>query len=283
MKNKYTPISDSDDSSKTLNDEKSDTHSADGTPPPYSASNKFIDLEMADGSAQNSAQDTVNNTRSSSMDKWQIIMYLLFFTSFVYIIFYAILLVLFFTSKVSVNAQALWGLSAGCAASFALFLFAITQMPKEWFTQAKKGLTQAGRLTKNVLSAMCISVLCVCFLDVLGFTVYYAAKKFTGFEKINNNFFYAVCFVNFVLFLYLTMNANARERLRLVVVDIGNGIGNGINGLGNGINGLGNGINGLGHGLGNAVDHMFGTNRGDEAPRNEEIELQPLAEQRAEV
>ncbi|WBW70802.1 wtf meiotic driver [Schizosaccharomyces osmophilus] len=267
MKNKYTPISDSDDSSKTLNDEKADSRSSpsDGTPPPYSASNKFIDLEMADGSAQNSAQDTVNNTRSSSMDKWQIIMYLLFFTSFVYIIFYAILLVLFFTSKVFVNAQTLWGLSAGCAASFALLLFAMTQMPKEWFTQA-------GRITKNVLSVMCISAICVCFLDVPGFAVYYAAKKFTGFEKINNNFFYVVCFVNFVLFLYSTMNANARERLRLVVVDIGNGIGNGINGLGNG-------INGLGHGLGNAVDHMFG----NEAPRNEEIELQPLAEQRAEV
>ncbi|WBW71342.1 wtf meiotic driver [Schizosaccharomyces osmophilus] len=266
MKNKYSPISDSDDSSKTLNDEKADSQSfpSDGTPPPYSASNKFIDLEMADGSAQNSA----NNSGWDVVLCQKVLAGILLPITIGYIVAYAILLVLFFGFKASVNAKTLWGLFGGFVAAFVLFLLAIFQMPKEWFQQAKQGLTQAGRATKNVLSAMCISVLCVCFLDVLGFTAYYAAKKFTGFEKINNNFFYAVCFVNFVLFLYLTMNANARERLRLVVVDMGNGI-----------KGLGNGINGLG----NAVDHMFGTNRGEQVSQNEGIELQPLAAQSAEV
>ncbi|WBW74977.1 wtf meiotic driver [Schizosaccharomyces osmophilus] len=283
MKNKYTPISDSDDSSNTLNDEKADTHSSDGTPPPYSASNKFIDLEIADGSAQNSAQDTVNNTRSSSMDKWQIIMYLLFFTSFVYIIFYAILLVLFFTSKVFVNAQTLWGLSAGCAASFALFLFAITQMPKEWFPQAKQGLTQAGRATKQFWCNMCIATLFLLPLDVSLFIVYYKTKRLIGFETVDFYCYVFIIFLDIALLPLCTTNADAREQLGLIVVDLKNGIGSGINGLGSGINGLGNGINGLGNGIGNAVDHMFGTNRRDEAPPNEEIELQPLAEQSAEV
>ncbi|WBW70850.1 wtf meiotic driver [Schizosaccharomyces osmophilus] len=263
MKNKYTPISDSDDSSKTLNDEKVVSQSSpfDGTPPPYTASNKFIDLEMADGSAQNSA----NNSGWDVVLCQKVLAGILLPITIGYIVAYAILLVLFFGFKASVNAKTLWGLFGGFVAAFVLFLLAMTQMPKEWFKQAKKGLTQAGRLTKNVLSAMCISVLCVCFLDVLGFTAYYAAKKFTGFEKINNNFFYAVCFVNFVLFLYLTMNANARERLRLVVVDMGNG------------------INVLGNGIGNVLDHMFGTNRGEQVSQNEGIELQPLAAQSAEV
>ncbi|WBW71965.1 wtf meiotic driver [Schizosaccharomyces osmophilus] len=286
MKNKYTPISDSDDSSKTLNDEKADSRSSpsDGTPPPYTASTKFIDLEMADGSAQNSAQESVNNSGSGWTNTWQIIMHLLLFTSFAYMIFYAIFLVVFFYFKLSLNALDLWGLSAGCVASFALFLFAIFQMPKEWFTQAgrstKKVLKKSGRATKNVLSALCISALYVCFLDVLGFTVYYAAKKLTGFEKINNNIFYFVCFVNVVLFFLLTMNANARELLRLVIIDLKNGIGSGVNGIGNGI---GVGVNGIGNGIGNTVDRILDTNRGEQVPQNEGIELQPLAEQSAEV
>ncbi|WBW73035.1 wtf meiotic driver [Schizosaccharomyces osmophilus] len=282
MKNKYSPISDSDDSSKTLNDEKADSRSSpsDGTPPPYSVSKKNVDLEMADGSAQNSAQDTVNNIRSDPLTNkewWK--NFFVGIMTIIAILYNTVFLAIVFGYKVSPYTNVFYGLAGGSIGSIFIFLFTILVTYPEWYRQT-------GRLTKNVLSAMCISVLCVCFLDVLGFTAYYAAKKFTGFEKINNNFFYAVCFVNFVLFLYLTMNANARERLRLVVVDMGNGmsgLGNGINGLGNGINGLGNGINGLGHGLGNAVVHMFGTNRGDEAPRNEEIELQPLAEQRAEV
>ncbi|EPX74081.1 uncharacterized protein SOCG_03295 [Schizosaccharomyces octosporus yFS286] len=73
MKNNYAPVSDSDDSFKVLNDEKSDARSLDGTgtPPPYSAPNKFIDLEMADGSTQHSAQESTNNAGSdSTYSKW---------------------------------------------------------------------------------------------------------------------------------------------------------------------------------------------------------------------
>ncbi|WBW73815.1 wtf meiotic driver [Schizosaccharomyces osmophilus] len=260
MKNKYTPISGSDDSSKTLNDEKADSRSSpsDGTPPPYTASTKFIDLEMADGSAQNSA----NNSGWDVVLCQKVLAGILLPITIGYIVAYAILLVLFFGFKASVNAKTLWGLFGGFVAAFVLFLLAIFQMPKEWFTQA-------GRATKNVLSAMCISALYMCFLDVLGFTVYYAAKKFTGFEKINNNFIYFVCFVNVDLFLLLTMNANAREILRLVIIDLKNGIGSCVNGIGNGI--------------GNAVDRILDTNRGEQVSQNEEIELQPLAEQSAEV
>ncbi|EPX72007.1 uncharacterized protein SOCG_06181 [Schizosaccharomyces octosporus yFS286] len=79
MKNKYSPVSDSDESFNTLIDEKSDIHSSEGTPPPYSAPNKFIDLEMADGSAQHSAQESTNNAGSdSTYSKWIIIIYLFF-------------------------------------------------------------------------------------------------------------------------------------------------------------------------------------------------------------
>ncbi|EPX75394.1 uncharacterized protein SOCG_04636 [Schizosaccharomyces octosporus yFS286] len=165
MKNKYTPVSDSDESFKTLIDEKADIHSSDGTPPPYSASNKFIDLEMADGSAQNSAQESVDNTRSDP----------------------------------SANKESI-----------------LVTYP-EWYRQA--GFN------------MCVSALYVCFLNVPGFAMYYTAKKIIQFEKINNLFLYVVCFVDFVLFLFISMNPIARERLRLLVIDIGNGA----NAIGNGI------------------------------------------------
>ncbi|WBW75058.1 wtf meiotic driver [Schizosaccharomyces osmophilus] len=59
MKNSYTPVSSSEASLKTLNDEKSGSQSpTDGTHPPYSDSYKSINLEMADGSAQESANNT---------------------------------------------------------------------------------------------------------------------------------------------------------------------------------------------------------------------------------
>ncbi|WBW73684.1 wtf meiotic driver [Schizosaccharomyces osmophilus] len=248
MKNKYTPISDSDDSSKTLNDEKVDSQSfpSDGTPPPYSASTKFIDLEMAPETEESSKKKRYLTPRELA------IVFAIFIVYNVCLIIARVILLVY---EIPFNQLAVWVLFGVWCALFLSLTIVITQMPKEWFTQA-------GRATKNVLSAMCISVLCVCFLDVLGFTAYYAAKKFTGFEKINNNFFYFVCFVNVVLFLLLTMNANARELLRLVLVDLRNGIGNGI---------------------GNAVDRILDTNRGEQVPQNEEIELQPLAEQSAEV
>ncbi|EPX73562.1 uncharacterized protein SOCG_02783 [Schizosaccharomyces octosporus yFS286] len=233
MKNKYSPVPDSDESFNTLIDEKSDIHSSEGTPPPYSAPNKFIDLEMADGSAQHSAQESTNNIGSdSTYSKW-----------------------------VPLRAETLWGLSAACGASVVVFLYSMSQIPKEWFKQ-----------TGRVLSNMCAAALYVCFLNVPGFAMYYTAKKIMQFEKINNLFLYAVCFIDFVLFVFISMNPIARERFRLLVINIGNGIGNGVNGIGNGIIGIGNGI-------GNSVNLAFGPNQGDEVSQNEEIELQHLAEQ----
>ncbi|EPX75236.1 uncharacterized protein SOCG_04480 [Schizosaccharomyces octosporus yFS286] len=255
MKNKYSPVSDSDESFKTLIDEKSDIHSSEGTPPPYSATNKFIDLEMADGSAQHSAQESTNNTGSdSTYSKWIIIIYLFFFASLVYIGAYGILLVMFFYFKVPVRAQDLWGLFGGFIGAISLFLCLAHMLYPGWYKQA-------GRATKNVLSAMCVAVIYTALLNGVGFVVYYNVKKIIGFEKMNDIAFYGVCFVNVALFVFISINPIARERLRLLVIDIGNGA----------------------NGIGNSVNRVFGTNRGDEVSQNEEIELQPLAEQRAEV
>ncbi|EPX73465.1 uncharacterized protein SOCG_02689 [Schizosaccharomyces octosporus yFS286] len=248
MKNKYTPVSDSDDSFKVLNDEKSDARSLDGTgtPPPYSAPNKFIDLEMADGSTQHSAQESTNNIGSdSTYSKWVSANIFFFCVSWVHWgLWYSSRNVLYF--KVPVRTQDFWGLFGGFIGAISLFLYSMSQFPKEWFKQ-----------TGKVLSNMCAAALYVCFLNVPGFSMYYTAKKIMQFEKINNRFFYVVCFVDFVLFVFISMNPIARERLRLLVIDIGNGA----------------------NGIGNSVNRVFG----DEAPQNEEIELQPLAEQSGEV
>ncbi|WBW74990.1 wtf meiotic driver [Schizosaccharomyces osmophilus] len=244
MKNKYSPISDSDDSSKTLNDEKADSRSSpsDGTPPPYTASSKFIDLEMADGSAQNSAQDTVNNTRSSSMDKWQIIMYLLFSTSFAYIAAYAVLPVLFFGLKVSVNAQAFWWLFGSFFVVLGLFLFATHMLYLGLFTQA-------GRATKKYIKkgggapAVCKDLITLIIFNGVGG----GALKLSGsFEFIHSAAVLMVLAVlNICLFVLLIRNPDVIED----------------------------------------IQDMTRVNRisRNGPPRNEEIELQPLAEQRADV
>ncbi|EPX70446.1 uncharacterized protein SOCG_04760 [Schizosaccharomyces octosporus yFS286] len=267
MKNKYTPVSDSEESLKTLTDEKADTHSADGTPPPYSASNKFIDLEMADGSAQNSAQESANNTMSgpSEKNKFQCHFWRGIATTQL-LLYHFVFLIIVFGYKVPLNTGAIYGLAGGSIGSIIIFVIVTLITYPGWFTQA-------GIAIKNVLSAMCISALYVCFLNVPGFAMYYTAKKIMQFEKINNRFFYVVCFVDFVLFLFISMNPIARERLRLLVINIGNDIGNGANAIGNGI----------GNGIRNVMNLAFGTNQGDEVPQNEEIELQPLAEQSGEV
>ncbi|EPX74598.1 uncharacterized protein SOCG_02081 [Schizosaccharomyces octosporus yFS286] len=229
MKNKYSPVSDSDESFKTLIDEKSDIHSSEVTPPPYSAPNKFIDLEMADGSAQHSAQESTNNAGSdSTYSKWIIIIYLFF-----------------------------------------LRLLAMSLIPKEW-------LKQTGTVLSNMCANMCVAVICTASLNAPCYSVYYFVKQVIGFEKMDKGFFYFVCIVNVALFVLFWMNPIARERFRLLVINIGNGIGNGVNGIGNGVNGTGNGIR-------NAANLAFGTNQGDEASQNEEIELQPFAGQSAEV
>ncbi|EPX73392.1 uncharacterized protein SOCG_01141 [Schizosaccharomyces octosporus yFS286] len=266
MKNKYTPVSDSEESSKTLTDEKADTRSSEGTPPPYSASNKFIDLEMADGHVQNSAQESVDNTRSdpsANKECWKT--FAAGIMTIITILYNLVFLAIIFGYKVSPYSRAFYGLAGVSIGSIFIFLLTILVTYPEWYRQA--GFN------------MCVSALYVCFLNVPGFAMYYTAKKIIQFEKINNLFLYVVCFVDFVLFLFISMNPIARERLRLLVIDIGNGA----NAIGNGAIGIGNGANAIGNGIGNAVNHVFGRNQGDEVPQNEEIELQPLAEQSGEV
>ncbi|EPX73742.1 uncharacterized protein SOCG_02960 [Schizosaccharomyces octosporus yFS286] len=232
MKNNYAPVSDSDDSFKVLNDEKSDARSLDGTgtPPPYSTPNKFIDLEMADGSAQHSAQESTNNAGSDSRySKW-------------------IRIAIFF---------------------FLHLLFAHMLYPG-WYKQV-------GR----VLSNMCAAVLCTASLNVPCYSVYYFVKKVIGFEKMDKGFFYFVCIVNVAVFV-LFWSTDTRQ-LRIFIADLGNGMGNMVNAIGNGAVVIGNGADVIGNGIRNAANYFRPTDPENEAPRNEEIELQPLAEQSAEV
>ncbi|EPX73109.1 uncharacterized protein SOCG_00865 [Schizosaccharomyces octosporus yFS286] len=257
MKNKYSPVSDSDESFKTLNDEKSDARSLDGTgtPPPYSAPNKFIDLEMADGSTQHSAQESTNITGSNSTySKWVSANIFFFFASLVYVVTYSIFLVVFFYFKIPVRTETFWGLSVTCPASIVVFLYSISQIPKEWFKQI-------GR----VLSNMCAAVLCTASLNVPCYSVYYFVKKVIGFEKMDKGFFYFVCIVNVAVFVLFWSTTDTRQ-LRIFIADLGNGMGNG-----------------MGNGIRNAANYVRPTDPENEAPRNEEIELQPFAGQSAEV
>ncbi|EPX73461.1 uncharacterized protein SOCG_02685 [Schizosaccharomyces octosporus yFS286] len=258
MKNKYTPVSDSEESLKTLTDEKSDTHSADGTPPPYSASNKFIDLEMADGSAQNSAQESVDNTRSDPLtnEKWW--KNFSIGTATIILFYNVVCLAIIFGYKVSPYSIAFYGLAGVSIGSIFIFLLTILVTYPEWFTQAGCN--------------MCVAVIYTGLLNVVGFVFYRNVKKIIGFEKMNDIAFYGVCFVNVAVFVLFWMNPTARERFRLLVIYIGNGA-----------NAIGNGANAIGNGIRNAVNLAFGTNRGDEVSQNEEIELQHLAEQSGEV
>ncbi|EPX72319.1 uncharacterized protein SOCG_00084 [Schizosaccharomyces octosporus yFS286] len=253
MKNKYSPLSDSDESFKTLIDEKSDIHSSEGTPPPYSAPNKFIDLEMADGSTQHSAQESTNNAGSdSTYSMWVSANIFLFFASLVYVVTSSIFLVVFFYFKIPVRTETFWGLSVTCPVSIVVFLYSISQIPKEWFKQ-----------TGRVLSNMCVAVICTASLNGVGFVVYYNVKKIIGFEKMNDIAFYGICIVNVALFV-LFWSTDTRQ-LRIFIADLGNGMGS------------------IGYGIRNAANYVRPTDPENEAPRNEEIELQPLAEQSAEV
>ncbi|EPY53049.1 hypothetical protein SPOG_03603 [Schizosaccharomyces cryophilus OY26] len=225
MKNKYTPVSDSDDSSKTLNDEKAESRPlSDGTPPPYSASKKYIDLEIALETEEISKKKRYLTPRELAV---------VFTVFIVYNVCLFIARAVLLVYEIHINQIATWVLLFVWCVLFLSLAIVITQMPKEWFTQA-------GRSTKKVFSAMCVAALYVCSLDVPGFAMYYNIKKLIGFEKINNPLFYAVCFVNFALFLYLTMNPNARELLGSIIIDLKND---------------------FGHGLGNAVDRLLGANR----------------------
>ncbi|EPX73560.1 uncharacterized protein SOCG_02781 [Schizosaccharomyces octosporus yFS286] len=214
---------------------------------------------MADGSAQNFAQESANNTRSDPSEKNKFQCHFWRGIATIQLILYNfVFLVLVFGYKIPLNSGVFYGLAGGSIGSIIIFVIVTLITYPGWFTQAGCN--------------MCVSALYVCFLNVPGFAMYYTAKKIMQFEKINNRFFYVVCFVDFVLFVFISMNPIARERLRLLVIDIGNGA-----------NAIGNGIIGIGNGIGNSVNLAFGPNQGDEVSQNEEIELQHLAEQSGEV
>ncbi|EPX72532.1 uncharacterized protein SOCG_00295 [Schizosaccharomyces octosporus yFS286] len=254
MKNKYSPVSDSDESFKTLIDEKSDIHSSEGTPPPYSAPNKFIDLEMADGSAQHSAQESTNNAGSdSTYSMWVSANIFLFFASLVYVI--------------PVRTETFWGLSVTCPVSIVVFLYSISQIPKEWFKQTGRVLSYLFTQICSVLSNMCVAVICTASLNAPCYSVYYFVKKVIGFEKMDKGFFYFVCIVNVAVFV-LFWSTDTRQ-LRIFIAASGNFMGNMVNDLENGIR--------------NAANYVRPTDPENEAPQNEEIELQPFAGQSAEV
>ncbi|EPX71221.1 uncharacterized protein SOCG_01439 [Schizosaccharomyces octosporus yFS286] len=159
MKNKYTPVSDSDESFKTLIDEKTDIHSSDGTPPPYSASNKFIDLEMADGSAQNSAQESVDNTRSDPLtnEKWWENFSI--GTATIILFYNVVCLVIIFGYKVSPYSIAFYWLAAISIGSIFIFLLTILVTYPGWYREAgratKKVLKKSGRAIKKFTPAVC--------------------------------------------------------------------------------------------------------------------------------
>ncbi|EPX75232.1 uncharacterized protein SOCG_04476 [Schizosaccharomyces octosporus yFS286] len=145
MKNKYTPVSDSDDSFKVLNDEKANSQSSPSDGTPYSASNKLIDLEMADGSAQNSAELPENNIRSdpSPNKQWwktPVMGTVTIITTIYNLVFLAIV----FGYKVSPYSKAFYGLAGGSIGSISTFLLAILYIYPEWYRQAGRAVMQLG-------------------------------------------------------------------------------------------------------------------------------------------
>ncbi|WBW73517.1 wtf meiotic driver [Schizosaccharomyces osmophilus] len=249
MKNKYSPISDSDDSSKTLNDEKADSRSSpsDGTPPPYTASNKFIDLEMADGSAQNSAQESVNNTRSdpSTNEEWWK-NFSVGIMTIIAILYNTVFLAIVFGYKVSPYTNVFYGLAGGSIGSIFIFLFMILVTYPEWYRQAgratKKVLKKSGRATKKVAPAVCKALIILISLNGVGG---YVLKLSGGFEYIHSAAMLVVLAVlNICFFVLLIHNPDAIE---------------------------------------DHVPTRLNRISRNGPPRNEEIELQPLAEQSANV
>ncbi|EPX74597.1 uncharacterized protein SOCG_02080 [Schizosaccharomyces octosporus yFS286] len=236
MKNKYTSVSDSEESLKTLTDEKADTHSSDGTPPPYSASNKFIDLEIADGSAQNSAQESANNTRSdSSANKewWKN-----FFVGLMTIILFynVVCLVIIFGYKVSPYSIAFYWLAAISIGSIFIFLLTILVTYPGWYREA-------GRVIKKFTPAVCKALIILISLNGVGG---YVLKLSGGIEYIHSAMVLVVLAVlNICLFVLLIHNPDIVEDH--VTTRLNNRI------------------------------------RRNGPPRNEETELQPLAEQSSEV
>ncbi|EPX71381.1 uncharacterized protein SOCG_01599 [Schizosaccharomyces octosporus yFS286] len=207
---------------------------------------------MADGSVQNSAQESANNTRSDTSEKnkfqchfWRGI------ATTQLLLYHSVFLIIVFGYKIPLNTGVFYGLAGGSIGSIIIFVLVTLIAYPGWFTQAGCN--------------MCVAVIYTGLLNVVGFVFYRNVKKIIGFEKMNDIAFYGVCFVNVAVFVLFWMNPTARERFRLLVIYIGNG------------------ANAIGNGIRNAVNLAFGTNQGDEAPQNEEIELQPFAGQSAEV
>ncbi|EPY52298.1 hypothetical protein, variant [Schizosaccharomyces cryophilus OY26] len=205
MKNKYSPISDSDDSSKTLNDEKADSRSSpsDGTPPPYTASNKFIDLEMAPETEESSKKKRYLTPRELA------IVFAIFIVYNVCLIIARVILLVY---EIPFNQLAVWVLFGVWCALF-LSLTIVTQMPKEWFTQAgratKKVLKKSGRATKKVAPAVCKALIILISLNGVGGCV---LKLSGGFEYIHSAAVSVVLAVlNICFFVLLIHNPDAIE------------------------------------------------------------------------
>ncbi|EPX74836.1 uncharacterized protein SOCG_02318 [Schizosaccharomyces octosporus yFS286] len=238
MKNKYTSVPDSEESLKTLTDEKSDTHSADGTPPLYSASNKFIDLEMADGSAQNSAQESVDNTRSdpsANKECWKD--FFVGLMTIITILYNLVFLAIVFVYKVSPFSIAFYWLAAVSIGTIFIFLSTILYIYPEWYRQA-------GRAIKKFTPAVCKALIILISLNGVGGG---ALKLSGGFEYIHSTAVLVVLAVlNICLFVLLIRNPNAFEKMTVI----------------------------------SRTNNRISRNS---PPRNEETELQPLAEQSSEV
>ncbi|EPX71706.1 uncharacterized protein SOCG_01920 [Schizosaccharomyces octosporus yFS286] len=266
MKNKYTSVSDSEESLKTLNDEKSDTRSSEGTPPPYSASNKFIDLEMADGSAQHSAQESVDNTRSdpsANKECWKT--FAAGIMTIITILYNLVFLAIIFGYKVSPYSIAFYWLAAVSIGTIFIFLLTILVTYPEWYREAgratkkcikksgratKKCIKKSGRATKNYIKegggapAICKALITLISLNGVGG---YVLKLAGGFEYIHSAMVLVVLAVlNICLFVLLIRNPIGFGNMTIIV----------------------------------PTNNRISRNR---PPRNEETELQPLADQSSEV
>ncbi|WBW74449.1 wtf meiotic driver [Schizosaccharomyces osmophilus] len=262
MKNNYAPVSSSEASFKTLNDEKSGIQSSDGTPPPYSDSYKFSDLEMADGSAHSSAEESANKYKRA-LENFVVLLFILIFGYYSFLVgFY----VIFFVYKFPVKAQVHWGLLGGWVTSMMLFL--------------------AGSIAINpimpevLIGNMLVAAFHTVVFDAFCLASSFGLKKYGMFENLNPAVYWLIFItINTFLFLVLTTNQKARECMNSNLVNGISGLANGISGLAKGMSGLAKGMSGLASALSCTFEKF---NAQDERHSNEEIELQPLDDQRTE-
>ncbi|EPX71440.1 uncharacterized protein SOCG_01657 [Schizosaccharomyces octosporus yFS286] len=203
---------------------------------------------MADGSVQNSAQESANNTRSDTSEKnkfqchfWRGI------ATTQLLLYHSVFLIIVFGYKIPLNTGVFYGLAGGSIGSIIIFVLVTLIAYPGWFTQAGCN--------------MFVAVIYTGLLNVVGFVFYRNVKKIIGFEKMNDIAFYGVCIVNVAVFVLFWSTTDTRQ-LRIFIADLGNGMGNSIR---------------------NAANYVRPTDPENEASRNEEIELQPFAGQSAEV